>query len=512
MSFSTTNKISTNNAVNDRPHKKQKPNNVSSSSSSSPSPSLSISQNLVSDQHNTGKKKLSSFILPDNQQRTGNAIVFIRYDPHRNTYAVTEEAKTFLRSVKGPLGVISIAGKYRTGKSFLMDHLLRWRGFGVGHTVHACTTGLMIAPFTVQCQTPNGELFQSIIMDTEGLFSLEADETRDTRIFALTLLLSTMFMYNSSGSIDKSALNNLSLVTNISKWIRVNSSSSSSSSSLNTNETDNINEHFPHFLWLVRDFSLKLSPAHSHSDSTLQSSATGISTSNEFASHYLENALTHSSSPPREDISLMNNSNNSFSSTSTSSALSSCSASVSEQQQQQHTLQNNPIHDSNNNNNNNNVGETIQACFSKRCCMTFVRPANDDNLLQRLDRLSDDELKPEFVQQVNELRYYLTTHTPPKTAFGKLIGGETLARLAELFCKSINEGNSIVIVIVCVVNFMCFQNLCIVVVVFSVEKIKALHLSLRIHGVCSLTLTINLLSRIPLTIGVAKNKMRSVEH
>lgn len=40
-----------------------------------------------------------------------------------------------------PLGVISVAGMYRTGKSYLLNRMLlnRSRGFDVGPTINACT-------------------------------------------------------------------------------------------------------------------------------------------------------------------------------------------------------------------------------------------------------------------------------------------------------------------------------------------------------------------------------------
>lgn len=54
---------------------------------------------------------------------------------------MNEECREFLRTLKGPLGVISVAGMYRSGKSYLLNRVLlnRSRGFDVGHTINACT-------------------------------------------------------------------------------------------------------------------------------------------------------------------------------------------------------------------------------------------------------------------------------------------------------------------------------------------------------------------------------------
>ena len=46
-----------------------------------------------------------------------------------------------LRGLPGPIGIISVAGMYRTGKSYLLNRMLlnRSGGFGVGPTINPCT-------------------------------------------------------------------------------------------------------------------------------------------------------------------------------------------------------------------------------------------------------------------------------------------------------------------------------------------------------------------------------------
>jgi hypothetical protein len=46
-----------------------------------------------------------------------------------------------LRQLPGPIGVVSVAGMYRTGKSYLLNRMLlnRSGGFGVGPTINPCT-------------------------------------------------------------------------------------------------------------------------------------------------------------------------------------------------------------------------------------------------------------------------------------------------------------------------------------------------------------------------------------
>jgi hypothetical protein len=60
---------------------------------------------------------------------------------------------------------------------------------------------------------------QVLLIDTEGLGSLEEDVNHDTKIFALALLLSSLLVYNSVGSIDDEAIQRLGLVIKLSKYI-----------------------------------------------------------------------------------------------------------------------------------------------------------------------------------------------------------------------------------------------------------------------------------------------------
>ena len=91
-------------------------------------------------------------------------------------------------------------------------------------------------------------------MDTEGLGALDEDSNHDVRIFSLAILLSSYFIYNSVGSIDENALQNLSLVINLTKHIQIKSSG------LQQDDVDpeEYAKYFPTFLWVVRDFTLQL--------------------------------------------------------------------------------------------------------------------------------------------------------------------------------------------------------------------------------------------------------------
>ena len=92
-------------------------------------------------------------------------------------------------------------------------------------------------------------------MDSEGIGAFNEEQNHDTRIFLLALLTSSYFVFNSMGTIDESALQNLSLIVNLSKQIQVHSKLAPNGSEADPEE---IAKYFPSFLWVVRDFALKL--------------------------------------------------------------------------------------------------------------------------------------------------------------------------------------------------------------------------------------------------------------
>ncbi len=67
--------------------------------------------------------------------------------------------------------------------------------------------------------TPEGEPIKILVLDTEGLGALDEDSNHDVRIFSLAILLASFFLYNSVGSIDENALQQLNLVVNLTKHI-----------------------------------------------------------------------------------------------------------------------------------------------------------------------------------------------------------------------------------------------------------------------------------------------------
>lgn len=160
-----------------------------------------------------------------------------------NRYQLDEEAlkQVLLRpDVRDrPVVVVSVAGAYRGGKSFLLDFFLRylnaprssqlngewlgkedeplqgfhWRGGG-----ERDTTGINLWPHPILTTLEStGEKVAVLLMDTQGTFDTETTIGQNSTIFALSTLLSSVQVYNLSGNIREDDLQHLQLFTEYGK-------------------------------------------------------------------------------------------------------------------------------------------------------------------------------------------------------------------------------------------------------------------------------------------------------
>lgn len=107
--------------------------------------------------------------------------------------------------------------------------------------------GLWIWPSLIEVVN-NQQKTKILVIDTEGIGACHEEENHDMKIFLLAMLLSSFFVYNSVGNIDEMAIQNLSLIINLGKHLQ----------KTNDKEFDDLISVFPNFLWIVRDFALKL--------------------------------------------------------------------------------------------------------------------------------------------------------------------------------------------------------------------------------------------------------------
>ncbi|XP_041497910.1 guanylate-binding protein 6-like [Microtus oregoni] len=171
---------------------------------------------------------------------------------HKDQLSVNQTAIEILDNISQPVVVVAIVGLYRTGKSYLMNRLAgQNHGFPLGSTVQSETKGIWMwcVPH------PTKPKHTLVLLDTEGLGDVEkGDPKNDSWIFALAVLLSSTFVYNSMGTINQQAMEQLHYVTELTELIRAKSFPNPDGI---YNSTEFVS-FFPDFIWAVRDFMLEL--------------------------------------------------------------------------------------------------------------------------------------------------------------------------------------------------------------------------------------------------------------
>ena len=294
-------------------------------------------------------------------------------------FIIPEEAKNLLSQDKYKnIGIISLVGKYRTGKSFLLNRVILNRnqksGFDVGPTFKPCTKGIWIwsDPIMINnVHSPNP--FPCFLIDTEGLGAYDEEINHDSKIFLIAVLISSLFIFNSFGAIDETAINSLSFVLNLSKTIKIKNNNSNN----DENESE-LAQYFPTLLWLLRDFSLKLEDKDGNVITEKQ---------------YLENALEE---------------------------INGVSDSIEEK---------------------NRVRNLIKTYFVEKDCFVMVRPVEKESDLQNLQNLPDENLRKEFLEQSKIFRNKVFKKTKPKTFNKKPLTGAMLVELVQSILDSINKGS-----------------------------------------------------------------------
>lgn len=322
-------------------------------------------------------------------------------------YSVCKEAMDQLEKIDEDIAVVGVAGLYRSGKSFLLNQLIHHiqkiessigsttrRGdsdsmsfaFQVGPSVQPCTKGIWICSESIQVvNEQHSKPFRLIFMDTEGMGSFKASETHDAQIFALALLLSSFFIYNSSQTIDDNAINRLGLVTQLSQYIQGSKplNNSSNPRSPSKQAFSGLSSQLPFFLWVVRDFSLQLH---------------GLQGENITPTEYLELALSGT----------------------------------------------NENDNSSNMAKKDSVKSMIKEYFIDRDCFTLVRPVMEETKLQQLSTLGKFDIRPEFTRAMSQLANYLLKNIQPKTLHNQILNGRQFVLLCEQYCESLNKGSIVI--------------------------------------------------------------------
>jgi hypothetical protein len=121
------------------------------------------------------------------------------------------------------IGIASINGEQRTGKSYFLNTLLSLlpqrimqgeglKQFEISGKTKSCTQGIWIWGNPIYIEQRNMFL---LLLDCEGFGSVDKSEDHDAKIFCLSVLLSSLLIFNSKGTIDERNIDSLGLAATL---------------------------------------------------------------------------------------------------------------------------------------------------------------------------------------------------------------------------------------------------------------------------------------------------------
>ena len=144
-------------------------------------------------------------IIPNNYSYDKAKNALVEEKSASNKLRVNEDAIKLIQEKMKQyerIGIISICGPYRSGKSYFMSSLLGQKNvFKVDDDdLKACTHGIWMSTTILKCD----EDFAVILLDTEGTGDVEENSgTTTANMLILMTLLSSYFIFNTKAPVIK---------------------------------------------------------------------------------------------------------------------------------------------------------------------------------------------------------------------------------------------------------------------------------------------------------------------
>lgn len=206
----------------------------------------------------TGKRLAIPLCLPNNCRWDSKKSQYLQTGQKRHSLYVVEEALEKLRKIKGPVCVVSIAGPYRKGKSYILSEGFdQPQVFPLGHHMDPETMGIWLWIVPGIFKDSRGQKFTVVLLDSEGIDSVTGEGLDDNQIFTLTVLLASVLIYNSQGVPTRRDLEGLEFIVKLSQRIEVRSKTKSVAGKRHQ-DSEFFHKTFPFFIWLLRDVAQEI--------------------------------------------------------------------------------------------------------------------------------------------------------------------------------------------------------------------------------------------------------------
>ena len=155
--------------------------------------------------------KVIPLCLPNDYVWDEQSNTYKKISVKRDSLVINEEAVKILERITNPISVVAVVGPCRSGKSYLLNQLIPSKEslFILGHTMVSKTMGIWMWDTPFQHILESGEEVTVILLDTEGVDAIKAGSRGDTQVFTLSVLLSSLLVYNSTQVPKRENLNQM---------------------------------------------------------------------------------------------------------------------------------------------------------------------------------------------------------------------------------------------------------------------------------------------------------------
>ncbi|KJE92442.1 hypothetical protein CAOG_003419 [Capsaspora owczarzaki ATCC 30864] len=337
----------------------------------------------------------------------------VRPDATHSKLEIVEDTIEQLRSLTGPIAVISTVGPFHSAE--FSDSLHQQdpaSGFKVGPTTNPETMGIWISGFRSLSLRPGQKEMTVLFVDTEGFAGVDANPVYDSKIFAVATLMSSHLLFNNVKIIDQSAIDYVELLARRTQLFALKAqldpagapeaSTAAAQQHQHEQEEDVIEfdpelVKFPPLTWVVEDFAQQL-------------------VNNETPTEWLHRLVNASKS--RKQL-------QPASATHAAGAGADAAAANKDRKAE------------------SSAEASLADVFPSLACHTLFLPAATRERLIDLSMVSENDLTEDYRQDRDALWADLRTKVIPKTHKGKQIGGIQLGALARVLVFAANHGSMV---------------------------------------------------------------------
>ncbi|XP_015757605.1 PREDICTED: guanylate-binding protein 6-like isoform X4 [Acropora digitifera] len=119
------------------------------------------------------------------------------------------------------------------------------------------TMGIWMWVVPEKIKDSNGQECSIVLLDSEGINAVSGEGSDDNQIFTLSVLLSSVLIYNSSGVPTREDLTGLQFIVKLSERVKLRSRNEERpGGAARRDDTEYFHKTFPFFIWLLRDVTL----------------------------------------------------------------------------------------------------------------------------------------------------------------------------------------------------------------------------------------------------------------